>query len=231
MPLDLTSQRALNLARPFVGKRPGEQPMRCWACASVLATHIGFDGHAALFCRKDKKYTRWTGAEDDDLSNARADRLCRQIPTLNMGRFDCSACGQALFFLSTGFLGTVYKRCRSCHLENDVQGVGRSRSPLATMEPDAFMAMMEARWEAVIKAHARRRAEVASGLRFDVFMRDGFRCRYCGVSADDGAILHADHVIPQSKGGPTTLENLVTACMACNLGKSNKILTSASPVL
>jgi thioredoxin-like negative regulator of GroEL len=40
----------------------------------------------------------------------------------------------------------------------------------------------------------------------------------------DFHFLHADHVIAESKGGPTTLENLVTACMDCNLGKSDKDL-------
>jgi 5-methylcytosine-specific restriction endonuclease McrA len=86
------------------------------------------------------------------------------------------------------------------------------------------MAMMEERWTAIVARMARQRAEVAVGLRFDVFKRDDFRCRYCGLSVDDGVVLHADHVIPRSKGGPTTLENLVTACAGCNLGKSNKSL-------
>jgi len=86
------------------------------------------------------------------------------------------------------------------------------------------MAAMEERWQAFRTTQLRERGVIAVGLRFDVFMRDGFRCRYCGVSVDDGAILHADHVVPESKGGPTTFENLVTACIDCNLGKSNKDL-------
>jgi 5-methylcytosine-specific restriction endonuclease McrA len=102
---------------------------------------------------------------------------------------------------------------------------------MSELDPDAFMAMMEERWLALFKEFSRRRAEVAVGLRFDVFKRDGFRCRYCGQSADDGVILHADHVIPQSKGGPTTLDNLVTACFACNLGKSDKDLGDIRPAV
>jgi predicted Zn-ribbon and HTH transcriptional regulator len=57
-------------------------------------------------------------------------------------------------------------------------------------------------------------------LRFRVFQRDGFRCRYCGRGATQGAILHLDHVVPFSAGGETTEENLLTACDTCNLGKS-----------
>jgi hypothetical protein len=61
---------------------------------------------------------------------------------------------------------------------------------------------------------------ISKRLRFEVFKRDGFRCRYCGATVL-AAVLHCDHVIPESKGGPTEAANLVTACVDCNLGKSN----------
>ncbi len=51
--------------------------------------------------------------------------------------------------------------------------------------------------------------------RFNVFLRDKFQCQYCG-SRDD---LTFDHVIPRSKGGRTTWENVVAACAPCNLRK------------
>ncbi len=57
-------------------------------------------------------------------------------------------------------------------------------------------------------------------LRFEVFKRDGFRCRYCGAPATS-ARLEADHVVPKSDGGPDEAANLVTACFDCNRGKSN----------
>lgn len=61
-------------------------------------------------------------------------------------------------------------------------------------------------------------------LRFKVLERDGFRCRYCGKSQEDGAKVEVDHVIPRSKGGRDTMDNLVTACFDCNRGKRDKIL-------
>ena len=55
--------------------------------------------------------------------------------------------------------------------------------------------------------------------RFNVFLRDRFQCQYCG-SRDD---LTFDHVIPRSKGGRTTWENVVAACAPCNLRKANRL--------
>lgn len=57
-------------------------------------------------------------------------------------------------------------------------------------------------------------------LRFEVFMRDNFTCRYCGRTVkEDGVKLHIDHIIPKSKGGKNNLSNLITSCLECNYGK------------
>ena len=56
--------------------------------------------------------------------------------------------------------------------------------------------------------------------RFEVLKRDGFRCRYCGITAVAVA-LHVDHVVAVASGGTDDPINLVTACASCNLGKSD----------
>jgi len=59
------------------------------------------------------------------------------------------------------------------------------------------------------------RAGVAFSKR-NVFVRDGFRCAYCGSHRDR---LSIDHIVPKSRGGQTSFENCVAACKACNLKK------------
>ena len=66
------------------------------------------------------------------------------------------------------------------------------------------------------------RSKLNASLRYDVMQRDGFKCKLCGASAANGAVLHVDHIVPVSKGGKTEMSNLRTLCDMCNLGKSDK---------
>jgi 5-methylcytosine-specific restriction endonuclease McrA len=58
--------------------------------------------------------------------------------------------------------------------------------------------------------------------RFNVFLRDGFRCQYCG-EAFPASALTFEHVVPRSKGGSTCWGNIVTACVPCNTRKGNAL--------
>lgn len=55
--------------------------------------------------------------------------------------------------------------------------------------------------------------------RFNVFLRDRFSCQYCGARSE----LTFDHVVPRSRGGLTTWDNVVAACSPCNLRKGNRL--------
>jgi len=61
---------------------------------------------------------------------------------------------------------------------------------------------------------------VTKRLRFEILRRDGHACRYCGRAAPD-VRLTIDHVRPEALGGTDEPENLVTACIDCNAGKSS----------
>lgn len=67
------------------------------------------------------------------------------------------------------------------------------------------------------------RSLMSDSIRYNVLRRDHYRCCICGASAQDGAKLHVDHIVPVSKGGKTVMGNLQTLCERCNLGKSNKL--------
>ncbi len=68
----------------------------------------------------------------------------------------------------------------------------------------------------------------------NIMARDGFRCQYCGSTED----LTIDHVVPRSRrtlrnprGGETSWENCVTACLPCNLRKGDRTPEEAGMTL
>jgi 5-methylcytosine-specific restriction endonuclease McrA len=64
-----------------------------------------------------------------------------------------------------------------------------------------------------------RPARSPAFTRFNVFLRDRFVCQFCGSNKD----LTFDHIVPRSRGGRTTWENVVTACGSCNLLKGGRL--------
>ena len=82
------------------------------------------------------------------------------------------------------------------------------------------------------------KARIPLHLRRRVLERDGLYCVYCDEDLTDKEI-HMDHVIPESKGGPTTFDNLQVTCRKCNLAKgvlsesefTNRLRTRAMNIL
>lgn len=82
------------------------------------------------------------------------------------------------------------------------------------------------RHASVTECHSR----IPRGLRRQVLARDKHECVYCGFKAGKrtpagdyvGASLGVDHVIPVSRGGVTSLDNLVACCTVCNNSKNNR---------
>lgn len=71
------------------------------------------------------------------------------------------------------------------------------------------------------------RDDINEKLKQAVLKRDGYRCRYCGVRSK---AFHIDHVYPFSKGGETSMKNLVAACPECNLKKHNSLGIFPKPI-
>jgi 5-methylcytosine-specific restriction endonuclease McrA len=69
--------------------------------------------------------------------------------------------------------------------------------------------------------NVRRRREQSSMRRLRIYMRDKFRCQYCG-DKKNVAELTLDHILPRSRGGDNSPVNVVTACLPCNNRKRDR---------
>jgi 5-methylcytosine-specific restriction endonuclease McrA len=67
----------------------------------------------------------------------------------------------------------------------------------------------------------RKRREQSSMKRLRIYMRDKYRCQYCGERKGVRE-LTLDHILPRSRGGDNSPINVVTACMKCNNRKSDR---------
>ena len=59
-----------------------------------------------------------------------------------------------------------------------------------------------------------------------LFARDDYSCQYCGRQKNElrgRQFLTRDHIVPLSRGGDTTWENVVTSCSPCNNRKGNRL--------
>jgi len=62
--------------------------------------------------------------------------------------------------------------------------------------------------------------------RRNLYRRDGFTCQYCGAQPGT-ELLSIDHVVPRSRGGRSTWENCVLACLDCNKRKANRTVSQS----
>lgn len=82
-----------------------------------------------------------------------------------------------------------------------------------------------ARWETkvpaviILKEYMKKKTHIRYSKQ-NVFLRDGFKCQYCGTDVNKRSAT-LDHVHPVSKGGKSEWENAVTACGPCNSRKGH----------
>ena len=71
----------------------------------------------------------------------------------------------------------------------------------------------------IAKAVVRKsQRQIDAHISWEVFKRDGYKCRYCG---NDSVPLTVDHLVLWEEGGPSVKENLVSACKKCNRARGN----------
>jgi 5-methylcytosine-specific restriction endonuclease McrA len=76
----------------------------------------------------------------------------------------------------------------------------------------------------------RRFAKPVKFSRVNIYARDEYRCQYCGVKCSISQLTY-DHVVPRSRGGRTSWDNIVSCCYVCNAKKANRTPAEAKMVL
>ena len=103
-----------------------------------------------------------------------------------------------------------------------LKGVARTEEEQGTV---LHAARMKVGMPSVIRLLEYRRIphQTRALSRKNILLRDRNTCQYCGVVLPSGE-LTLDHVVPRSRGGNSTWENLVACCHACNRRKGNRML-------
>ena len=75
-------------------------------------------------------------------------------------------------------------------------------------------------------AYDRLPSASVSFSRRNIFKRDHYTCQYCGAQPGSEE-LSIDHVVPRSRGGQSSWENCVPACIPCNKRKADRLTRQA----
>jgi 5-methylcytosine-specific restriction endonuclease McrA len=153
---------------------------------------------------------RWAEANPDRArlnsrvkARRRIARLSRRstLPPLSEKK-RCSKCRRSLptseFGSDRTRLDGLNAWCRECRRIGAATSTGRYRARKRSL-PDT---LTDLEWEAILRA-------------------SGYRCAYCGRD-NRGRTFHREHVIPASRGGAYSAENIVPSCHSCNSRKNNK---------
>lgn len=88
---------------------------------------------------------------------------------------------------------------------------GRTLTPCRRQVAEREVRLARAKWVGKDKIRLRFDPFAERRIRLKVLARDNYTCYWCGRPGDT-----VDHIIPWSRGGRTTMTNLVTACRECN---------------
>ncbi len=119
-------------------------------------------------------------------------------------------------------LNNDYRAITLCSVERALLLVLLRKAELVEAHPDRFVRSPSTQfpWPSIVRLRGYVRVPYKRIMisRKNVLRRDRFRCQYCG-SRDR---LTIDHVMPKSRGGRDTWENLVAACTPCNNRKGSR---------
>ena len=103
-------------------------------------------------------------------------------------------------------------------LERFIEFINKDETVQVEKEPIVENKVIATEKDSVIRHTTKR--NVSERLKVQVLMRDGNKCRLCGITVT-GENIHFDHIKAWSKGGETVLENIQVLCAKHNLAKGN----------
>ena len=119
-------------------------------------------------------------------------------------------------------LNRDYSALTICSVQRAIVLIHLQKAELVEAAPDRFIRSPSVKFPypsiVRLKMYVRVPYRRIMLSRKNVLRRDGFRCQYCGAHDH----LTVDHVLPKSRGGKDTWENLVAACTTCNNRKGNR---------
>lgn len=208
-----------------VGRGSRDQPT-CRECRAsrTRGQRVDHTFTKRIGCQEPKWPNCWTcGTSMDKRHGARfCSRRCQPSSTQSGRKRDleCAWCGGC-------FRGELSKRhepccCRTCQTNLSLYQRGYNVSP--------WWPGIEQLWDSKRRRKARITVtQVKPIRREEVFRRDGYRCYICGRRlrkhhrAPHPRAATIDHLHPLAKGGPHVMDNVATACLACNVAKGDRI--------
>ncbi len=128
-------------------------------------------------------------------------------------------------------LNRDYSALSICSVQRAIVLVHLQKAEMVEAQPGRFVRSTSVRhpWPSIVRLNLYVRVPYRRTLlsRKNVLRRDQLRCQYC-ASRDR---LTIDHVLPKSRGGKDTWENLVAACVPCNNRKGNRTPDEAGMTL
>jgi 5-methylcytosine-specific restriction endonuclease McrA len=168
-------------------------------------------GKAMIHARKQKSIARAAALAGEQVTMQSAHILQMPVLVLNASYEPINICGarRALVLVLKGVARTEEEHALVLHAQR------------------SYMAM-----PSVIRLLEYRRIpyQTRALSRKNILLRDRNTCQYCGEAFAPGD-LTLDHVIPRSRGGNSTWENLVACCHACNHQKGNRMLSEIDDMI
>lgn len=119
-------------------------------------------------------------------------------------------------------LNQDYQPISVCSVQRSVKLVFLEKAELLHEDPDRVLRTVATEYSYPSVIRLRRYIRLPYNRivlsRRNIMKRDKYTCQYCGLKAG----LTLDHVVPKSRGGKDSWENLVTACNHCNVKKGNR---------